>query len=71
MSEVLCLSEYQSNDPANLIAVDRIENIDLFNNHYSIAYKDENGNYRHARKLKTNYITRQIQQFRITVNEIY
>ncbi len=70
MSEILCLSEFQPTEE-NMIKVDSIENIDLFNNHYSIAYRDASGNYRHARKPKTNYIARQIQQYRIHVNEVY
>lgn len=70
MGQVICLSEYQANNPDNLIRVDSIQNVDLFNNHYTIAYRDEHGNYRHARKIKTHYITEQLRQFGIKINEI-
>jgi hypothetical protein len=71
MSQILCLSEYQANDPDNMIPVDSIINVDLFRNHYSIAYRDKDGQMKQARKMKTQYISVQLQQFNISVNEIH
>ena len=54
----------------NLIEIEKIVNIDLYNNHYSIAYRDERNQIRQVRKLATPFIRQQIEQSGLKLNII-
>ena len=54
----------------NLIEIEKIVNIDLYNNHYSIAYRDEQNQIRQVRKLATPFIRQQIEETGIKINNM-
>ena len=54
----------------NLIEIEKIVNIDLYNNHYSIAYRDERNQIRQVRKLATPFIRQQIEETGIKINNM-
>lgn len=65
MAEYIILKQFQPID--NMIKVDSIETVELFNNHYSIFYRNEKGETRQQRVMKNPFITQQLIQFNIPV----
>ncbi len=54
----------------NLVEIARIVNIDFYNNHYSIAYRDDQNQIRQVRKLATPFIRQQIEETGIKINNM-
>lgn len=52
----------------NLVEIAKIVNIDFYNNHYSIDYRDEQNQLRQVRKLATPFIRQQIEQAGINIH---